>query len=178
MSSNFRFIQRNVDISQIKKQLDDNPDDWKAVSSFDNIAGLLEPKGFLPLVMACVTAEQPNPKNSELLQKTPLYDKYDAVTNWLTSQGIHKTARAAFMRLRPGESIGRHIDEGTYYLGKDRYHLAIQGTYMYEVEDEVHYIQPGTFFWFDNKKYHNSTNIGPDDRITFVFDVPHSDDNP
>jgi len=106
--------------------------------------------------------------------------------------------------LQPGRSVGWHTDHGTYYKGKDRYHLCLQGAYKYWVGDnpllvsgdmpqhpqteedkqalldtaEMHIIEPGTFFWFDNKKYHRALSIGNVDRISFVFDVPKSKDNP
>jgi hypothetical protein len=33
-------------------------------------------------------------------------------------------------------------------------------------------IEPGTLFWFDNKKNHMAENIGDVPRIAFIFDVP------
>ena len=74
--------------------------------------------------------------------------------------------------------MGSHIDSGTYYLTRDRYHLSLQGSYEYWVEDEMHIIEPGTFFWFDNKRYHAAKNVSDVDRLTFVFDVPKSKKNP
>ena len=71
-----------------------------------------------------------------------------------------------------------HIDWGTYYLNKDRYHLSIQGRYRYTVGDESVEIEPGTFLWFNNKLEHGTENIGDETRITFVIDVLHSPTNP
>ena len=65
-----------------------------------------------------------------------------------------------------------------YYKTRDRYHLSLQGRYSYTVEGEKHIIKPGTFFWFDNKKYHEAENISDVDRITFVFDLPFGKRNP
>lgn len=178
MTSNFRFIDRNVDISKILKQVNDNPQDWQAVSNYENIGGNLHPPGFLPLVMAVVSSPDEDPKDSEILQVTPMMSKYDEIVRWLINQGFTNFSRAAFFKLAPGREVTTHIDDGTYYLTKDRYHLSLQGTYRYIVEDEVQIITPGTFFWFDNKKQHSALNIGDDDRITFVFDVPHSASNP
>ena len=42
----------------------------------------------------------------------------------------------------------------------------------------MHIIEPGTFFWFNNKEYHSAYNNGNIDRVTFVFDVPKSKKNP
>lgn len=176
--SNFRFIDTNVDVSKILKQVLENPDDWQAVHNYQNIAGDKSPYGFLPLTMAVVDNPTDNPKNSERQANTPLFTKYNEAIKWLRSIGIKQTSRMAFFRLKVGGGVGRHIDEGTYYLTRDRYHLSLQGRYQYEVDGEVHIIEPGTFFWFDNKKFHESKNIDTVERITLVFDVPHSHHHP
>ena len=179
--SNFRFIEKNLDVSKILQQVLDNPDDWKYVNNLKSdgkdVGGDLDPYGFLPLVMAVVKPGE-SPKNTEKTQKTELYDKYDEVSKWLRSQGISQLSRAAFFKLGIDEWVGKHIDEGTYYLSRDRYHLSLQGSYYYEVDGEWHTIESGTFFWFDNKKYHQAHNVGDVERITFVFDVPKSEGNP
>lgn len=175
--SNFRFIHTGLDVSKILNQVLANPNDWQAVSTFKNIGGDMNPYGFLPMVMA-VVKQGVSPKDSELLLDTPLKPKYTELHNWLNEQGITETARAAFFRLKPGDGVGRHIDDGTYYLTKDRFHLSLQGRYLYEVDGEEHIIEPGTFFWFDNKKPHSAANIDTVDRLTFVFDVPYSLDHP
>lgn len=176
--SNFKFISFKEKIKPILRQLKNNNDDWRAVWKYENTGGDLTPYGFLPMVMAVVEKESDDPKNSELLQKTPLFEKYSEIFKWLYSKKIFNISRCAFFKLPIGGSVGRHIDEGTYYLTKDRYHLSLQGEYLYTVDDETHLIKPGTFFWFDNKKYHSAKSIGNVERITFVFDVPHSPNNP
>ena len=52
--SNFRFLGRNEPYQPVLQQVLDNPDDWRAVSTYNNIAGDMNPYGFLPLVMAVV----------------------------------------------------------------------------------------------------------------------------
>jgi mannose-6-phosphate isomerase-like protein (cupin superfamily) len=178
MSSNFRFIDRNVDISKILKQLQDNPEDWRAVSTYENTGGDKSPYGFLPLTMAVVEKPEDDPKITERQKNTPLFTKYFEMIRWLRDQEIKVTSRAAFFKLKPGDEVGRHIDIGSYYLTRDRFHLSISGRYLYECDGEEHIIEPGTFFWFDNKKYHSAVNIGTVDRLTFVFDVPHSHHHP
>lgn len=176
--SNFIFIEKNIDISAMLQQVLDNPLDWKAVSQYENVGGLLDPPGFLPLVMAAVEYGA-DARNAEHLIQTELFQKYDLVLRYIFSKGIRSLGRAAFFKLKVGGSVPRHIDVGTYYLTKDRYHLSLQGRYLYEVDGEEHIIEPGTFFWFDNKKMHQSINISPDtERITFVFDSPYSPTNP
>lgn len=170
--SNYKFIAKNLDVSDILKQLNDNPNDWSAVSSYKNIAGDINPYGFLPLVMAKVAFAEDDPKDTEMQQQTPMYKKYTSVRKFLKGFGIKEISRAAFFRLKVGHGVARHIDIGEYYKTRDRFHLSLSGTYLYEVDGEEHVIEPGTFFWFDNKKYHSALNIGDVDRVSFVFDVP------
>lgn len=176
--SNFRFISASEPYQPILKKVLDNPEDWNIVSTYSNITGDVNPYGFLPLVMASLPSINSNPKDCEYQQNTTLFDKYNEVHEWLRTWNIEQTSRAAFFRLKPGHSVGRHIDDGTYYLTRDRYHLSLQGEYLYEVDGEEHIIRPGTFFWFNNKLKHSAKNISSVDRITFVFDVPHSNKNP
>ena len=178
--SHFRFIKKNIDVSN--NLADIKEPDWDVAGTLKGAAGDLKPYGFLPLTMAVVNNTKQggfgNPKNTELQQNTSMYYSYRGIRKWLKSYKLHRHSRAAFFRLRPGDTVGRHIDEGTYYFTRDRYHLSLQGTYEYTVGDEMHVIEPSTFFWFDNKIHHSAYNCGDVDRLTFVFDVPKSRKNP
>jgi hypothetical protein len=136
LESNFRFIEKNIDVSKILNQVLSNPQDWKAVSAYKNISGDLEPYGFLPLVMAWVKEEGVSPKDTEHQMNTPMYKKYTEIRKWLKIQGITEISRAAFFKLRIDGSVGRHVDEGTYYSTRDRFHLSLQGRYLYHVDGE------------------------------------------
>ena len=174
--SHFRFIEKDIDVSKIVSEID--PNDWDVAGTIKGAGGDLTPYGFLPLTMAVIDNEGDDPKNTEKQQNTPMFHRYKEIRRWLKSYKLHRHSRAAFFRLKPGDTVGSHIDDGTYYLTRDRYHLSLQGRYEYWVEDEMHIIEPGTFFWFDNKRYHAAKNISDVDRLTFVFDVPKSKKNP
>jgi quercetin dioxygenase-like cupin family protein len=177
--SNFIFIKRNIDVSAVLAQLKENESDWKEVSTYESTGGSKDPYGFLPLVMALTNDEFPNPKNTDLLKPTPMFERHTEIKKLLWSLGVKKFCRAAYFKLAVGDKVLNHIDDGTYYENKDRYHLSLAGTYLYTVDGEQHVIEPGVFFWFDNKKYHCADNISSTEpRLTFVFDVPHSKDNP
>jgi len=175
--SNFRFIDFGLDVQPFLDELKSNDELWKMVWNMDNVGGLKKPYGFLPLTMG-VQVNGENIKNSEKQQNTPAYWKFPVMQEWLKSRNATNHARAAFFRLKPGGIVGSHIDDGTYYLTKDRYHFSLQGEYEYWVNGETHIIKPGTFFWFDNKLPHAARNISDVDRVTFVFDLPHSATNP
>ena len=175
--SNFRFIETNIDVTPYVEELKANDHLWHMVSQMRNIGGQLNPYGFLPLTMG-VQVNGANIKNSELQQNTPAYEMFPRMVKFLKDHNCANHSRAAFFKLGPKGSVGDHIDDGDYYLTRDRYHFSLQGRYRYMCGGEEHIIEPGTFFWFDNKKIHAAQSIGNVDRITFVFDLPYSDTNP
>ena len=139
--SHFRFIEKNIDVSKIVAEI--NPSDWDVAGSIKGAAGDLKPYGFLPLTMAVIDKEGDDPKNTERQQNTPMFKKYTEIRRWLKSYKLHRHSRAAFFRLKPGDTVGSHIDSGTYYLTRDRYHLSLQGSYEYWVEDEMQQVPDG-----------------------------------
>lgn len=131
----------------------------------------------LQLIMGGVMNPGEDSRNTEICIPTPAFFKHTAVVDFV-KEHFRSLGRCGFLALPVGKKVGAHIDIGSYYLNKDRYHLSIQGRYKYNVDGEEAIIEPGTFFWFDNKKMHESVNIGDETRITFVFDVTHTDLNP
>ena len=133
--------------------------------------------GVLQLVMGGITKEGEDSRNTEVCIVTPAFFNHTAIVDFV-KEHFRSLGRCGFLALPVGEEVLPHIDIGSYYLNKDRYHLSIQGRYKYTVDGEEAIIEPGTFFWFDNKKMHESVNIGDETRITFVFDVTHTELNP
>ena len=174
---NIRIIKTGIDVSSILQQLHQHPEDWGSQKNVKN-AQQLDPTEYtvtvdvLQLIMGGVETEDQYVGNTEICIQTPAYEKHTEILNYL-GKYFKKLRRCGFLALPVGEMVGSHIDEGTYYLTKDRYHLSIQGKYEYSVGDEVVIIEPGTLFWFNNKLPHKAVNIGDNVRITFVFDVPH-----
>jgi len=175
--SNFRFIKTGINTQPFLEELEQNKDLWGMVSQMSNIGGIQNPYGFLPLTMG-IQYGAVDIKDSEHQGDTPARILFPRLNAWLRENKVNNHSRAAFFRLLPGHSVGLHIDEGKYYLTRDRYHFSLAGRYRYEVDGEAHVIEPGTFFWFDNKKPHTALNIGEVDRVTFVFDVPKGISNP
>lgn len=170
MSKIFKMIKRNIDVSKISKLIKDNPNDWCEVRKIKDVTGNYMGSDFLPLTIG-VTNENTNIIDSNLKQNTHLYSKYMDMINLIKDLGFHEHDRCAFFRLKPNHCIGVHNEVGDYYLDKDRWHLSISGIYEYRVGNEVHIIEPGDFFWFDNKQWHDAKNISDtEDRVSFVWD--------
>jgi hypothetical protein len=76
-------------------------------------------------------------------------------------------SRATIVRLKPKSQVFRHIDEGSYYFLRDRFHLVLQsstGSVLMSGGEQV-CMREGELWWFDHKQYHESYNESGDWRI-------------
>ena len=181
---NIRVIKTGINVSKMLKQLKEFPNDWEAQKHMDGqVESLLSrgyddlPIGVLQLVVGGVTDINEFVGDTEICVPTPAFEHHTAMVNFLRRH-FRDVRRCGYLSLPVGGEVGLHIDEGQYYLTKDRYHLSIQGRYEYTVGDEKVIVEPGTLLWFNNKLMHGTQNIGDEVRVTFVFDVPHHKDNP
>ena len=81
--SHFRFIEKDIDVSYILKDIKD--DDWAVAGSLRGAAGDTQPYGFLPLTMAMVRHADDDPKKTELQMNTPMFKTYKGIRRWLKS---------------------------------------------------------------------------------------------
>lgn len=181
--NNIRIIETGIDVSGVIEDLKNNPDDWESQKNIDQTDSLLNhgwdylPVGVLQMVIGAQMFEGQFIGDSEYCHPTPAYPNHLNMVKLLMDR-FTQFRRCGFLSMPIGGSVGKHIDEGTYYLTKDRYHFSILGRYKYMVGDEETIIEPGTFFWFNNKLPHGAENVGDCTRVAFVVDVPHSKANP
>lgn len=179
---NIRIIKTGINVSKILKQLQQYPEDWNYQKNLENASVLddkvyLSESGVLQLVIGTISSPDEYVFDSEGCMPAPAYYRHTEAVGFL-KRHFKDFRRCGFLSIPPGGKVGSHIDFGKYYLTKDRYHLSIQGRYRYTVGDETAIIEPGTLFWFANKLNHEAENIGDNERITLVFDVPYSKNNP
>lgn len=182
--NNIRIIKTGINVSKIMRQLQQHQKDWGAQKNIEGVKNVHDEHGFptidagvLQLVIGGITSPDQYVGDTELCQPTPAFYHHTEIVKFMTRH-FHTFRRCGFLSLPVGGSVGTHIDKGTYYQTKDRYHLSIQGKYKYTVGDEFVDVEPGTLLWFNNKLPHAAENIGDCVRITFVFDVPHHKNNP
>lgn len=184
---NIRIIRTGIDVDKIKQQLEEFSADWGLQKNLPGVA-LQDPNKFyttvevLQLVMGGIEHPEQYVGDSEICVQTPALKNHSEIVAFL-KQHFHAVRRCAFFKIPVGHKVDRHADFGNYYLDKDRYHLSISGRYQYTVYDsdgsiDQAIIEPGTLFWFDNKKEHESKNIANEPRIAFIFDVPMDPRNP
>jgi outer membrane protein assembly factor BamB/orotate phosphoribosyltransferase len=86
-------------------------------------------------------------------------------------------SRATIVRLKPRSQVFRHIDEGSYYFLRDRFHLVLEsstGSVLSSGGEQVR-MREGELWWFDNKQYHESYNESSDWRVHYIFDLLPAD---
>lgn len=174
---NIKILKTGLDVSSIKKQLLQYSKDWECQKNLLNVESLLNrgyPEmdvGVLQLKIGVIAKANDFVGDSELSKETLAWNRHTAVRTTLRKNGFPKLERCGFLSLPLAKEVGLHIDEGTYYKTRNRYHLSIQGTYEYTCGDESIIVESGTLFYFNNKLMHSAKNIGNDVRITFVFDT-------
>lgn len=175
--ANIKFIKRGINVSKILEQLKKYPRDWDAQRNAEGAMSLLDQgfpevqAGVLQLIIGVVSSKDEYVGDSEVSTKTQAFDHHSHITSFL-KRHFKKFDRCGFLSLPIGGEVGQHIDIGKYYQTRDRYHLAIQGSYDYTVGGETVRINAGDLIWFNNKLSHGTKNIEDCVRITFVFDVP------
>ena len=175
---NIKIIKTGIDVTKVKEQLEQYSDDWyiqrKGTDTLLERGYADMEVGNLQLIMGAIKKKEDFVGDSELCKPTPAYYRHTEIINTIKEEipnrDIH---RCGFLSLPVDGYVGAHIDDGTYYLTRDRYHLSIQGQYQYFVGDETTIIDEGTLFWFNNKMPHGAVNLGDNIRITFIFDLPH-----
>lgn len=175
--ANIRVLDTGIDVSGVQTQLKMYSDDWGAQNKLEGTENLVDKWGFpqvnagvLQLVMGVAPPGQ-YVGDTEMCKPTPAFNNYTELWKILQTYGFDGLSRCGFLSLPVGGEVGTHIDKGSYYLTRDRYHLSIQGKYEYHVGDESIVIEPGMLVWFNNKLPHGAKNVGDDVRITFVFDI-------
>ena len=186
MGKFIKVIKTGIDVSKVTEQLRKNPSDWNHQKKEEGVRSLVNEHGFddlpisnLQLTIGAVKKKKDFVGNSELSVNTPAYKRHTEIIKLIKEEfGNKEIYRCGFLALPVDEYVGAHIDEGTYYKTKDRYHLSIKGEYQYFTGGEIIKVKPGTLFWFNNKMPHGAVNTSDETRITFVFDVRHSSTNP
>jgi hypothetical protein len=182
--ANIRVIKKGINVSKILKQLHQYPEDWGDHKNIEGVHDLVKDYGYpkletgvLQLKVGTVKDLNQYVGDSETSAETPAYKHHTEIVGFL-KRNFKKFDRCGFLSLPLDGEVGQHIDIGDYYQTRDRYHLAIQGTYDYTVGGETVRVEAGDLIWFNNKLSHGTKNVGDVIRITFVFDVPHSKCNP
>lgn len=174
----FRLVRQNVDIAPLLQEIEANEDAWLAdTKRQENVPFQRETQTIglrIPVSRNDLQAEQ-NQESvwSSLSKKFPLACKF--MQDVANAEG-GELSRAVIVRLQPKGNVYLHIDHGSYYLIRNRYHLVLKsemGSFLMSGGETVK-MKEGELWWFDNLQYHQAMNNSENWRIHFIFDVlPH-----
>ena len=169
---NIRIIERGINVAPLLEEILSLPEQTWVSHAKDTTHKII------PLTVPVIYEGQDTSilDSSETIN-TPNYFKCPKILNWMRRRNFYYHTWAGIYKLPPGGIVPPHKDDsGDYYVDKMRYHLCLQGKYLYRVEgDPVYTITPGTLFWFDLQTTHSAECVSDDDRITLLFDLPQPD---
>ena len=102
-----------------------------------------------------------------------LFPKALAFMERVAKERDAQLSRATIVRLKPKSQVSRHIDVGSYYFIRDRFHLVLYssaGSVLMSGGEQVR-MREGELWWFDNKQYHEAYNESDEWRIHYIFDL-------
>ena len=174
----FRLISPSVNIQPFLQEITANASLWqKDTSRQERIKVQRETNSiYLRSAVKPFPVGVTNGNDVHESRQTLVAKKFPAIMQWLegfTQESEGELGRATIVRLAPKGQVYRHIDKGDYYRSRDRYHLVLQSDAgsLLGAGNEWIRMQPGEFWWFDNKAPHEAYNEADTWRIHLIFDV-------
>lgn len=176
MFSNFVIYNGFIDVSSFEEEIQQHSNNWLVNQSRQKTIPVQKYTENIILVNGVIYGKPSQDKlnESQIYAKTELYKDYPKLTNWLENN-FSGLARITIVKLKPLAIVEPHVDVGSYYEKRDRYHLVIAGKYEYTVGNEKIIAVPGMLFCFNNQLTHSSKNILNEDRISVIFDVERNE---
>lgn len=128
---------------------------------------------FLRRASSCQDLPSQDNQDSHWTKVAENFPKICAELKRLVHQLDGTLSRVMIVRLKPRGKVYRHIDNGAYYILRDRYHLVIKsenGSLMFAADESV-IMQEGELWWFDNNQHHQAENLSNSWRIHIIFDL-------
>jgi outer membrane protein assembly factor BamB/orotate phosphoribosyltransferase len=171
----FKLIRSHIDIAPLLGEVRANDDAWFINTSRQ---GKIEVQRDTNTIFLRSPVRRPdlNVNENQETQATKVSARFPKAVAFMTAFAEEMDAglsRATIVRLKPRSQVYRHIDGGSYYLIRDRYHLVLQspaGSVLASGDEHVR-MQEGDLWWFNNKQYHEAYNESEEWRIHYIFDL-------
>ena len=178
---NLKLVQSGIDTRPFLEEIEANPESWYGdTTRQDLITTQRDTKAIALRAHADTAAQDARVRRAKpfkyLGKPSPMAASFPHACNYVeelvgSMQGT--MGRAVLTNLRPQGKICPHIDDGLYWLLRDRYHLVIKsvkGSYFKVGGEEVR-MQEGELWWFDPTVSHEAFNDSDQDRIHIIVDV-------
>ena len=175
----FKLIRSGIDVGPLLQEVRSQEQAWSIDTGRQDRIRVQRDTNTIFLRGAVPRPDLPVNENQEsrLTPVSALFPKAIAFMSDFAREMNCLLSRATIVRLKPQSQVFRHIDAGSYYFLRDRFHLVLQsptGSRLMSGGEEV-CMQEGELWWFDNKQYHESYNASGDWRIHYIFDLLPAD---
>jgi hypothetical protein len=171
----FELVRSRVDVAPLLEEIRSQEDAWFLnTGRQDKIAAQRDTNTIF--IRSAVHRLDLNINENQVSQPTVISRRFPRATIFMTGIANELNAilsRATIVRLKPKSQVGRHVDIGSYYFIRDRYHLVLysKSGSILESGDEQVRMRAGELWRFNNKQYHAASNESDDWRIHYIFDL-------
>src|ERR1017187_10387574 len=171
----FKLIRSGINIDPLLAEVDSNEQAWLIDTSRQDKIRVQRDTNTIFISSAVHRPDLPVNENQEsrLTSVSESFPKALAFMTEFAQETNCRLSRATIVRLKPKTQVFRHIDQGSYYFLRDRFHLVLRsptGSVLMSGGETVR-MKEEELWWFDNKQYHESYNESDDWRIHYIFDL-------
>jgi len=171
----FRLIQQGINVAPLLAEIRNQDAAWLANTSRQDKIEVQRDTNTIFLRNAARRPDLHVNENQESVV-TPIANDFPIAMGFLTKVAEllkGSLSRATIVRLKPQSQVGMHIDTGSYYLIRNRFHFVLQspsGSHLQAGNEQV-LMREGELWWFDNKQHHSAFNASDEWRIHYIFDL-------
>ncbi len=171
----FKLLRSGVDIAPLLQEVHSQEQAWLLNTSRQDKIRVQRDTNtiFLSGPVARPDLNVNENQESRLTSVSALFPRALGFMNGVADEMNSQLSRANIVRLKPKSQVSRHIDVGSYYLIRDRFHLVLYssaGSVLMSGGEQVR-MREGELWWFDNKQYHEAYNESDEWRIHYIFDL-------
>jgi hypothetical protein len=171
----FRLVANGVNIGPLLAELDSQADAWTVNIVRQHRSPAQRHTQSILLRTASYRADLGGIDNHETIDR-PMARRFPRALAFMRrfADSVDSAlCRAMIVRLAAGAAVSPHVDHGSYYRLRDRYHLVLcsrSGSVLCSGDEQVR-MWPGELWWFDNKRVHSAVNESDGWRIHYIFDL-------
>jgi Aspartyl/Asparaginyl beta-hydroxylase len=171
----FKLVRSNVNVSPLLQEVLSNEQGWKFNESRQLKIQVQRDTNTI-FIRGQVKRPDLNSNENQESVFTVASKLFPLAVGFLTDFARDMNAhlsRATIVRLKPKSQVFRHIDMGSYYFIRDRYHLVLyssEGSVLISGDEHVR-MKNGEVWWFNNKQFHEAHNESNEWRIHYIFDL-------
>lgn len=171
----FKLIRSGIDVAPLLEEVRSQEQAWQLNTSRQDKIRVQRDTNTIFLSSPATRPDLNTNENQEcnLTAVSKLFPKAVAFMTDVAREMNSQLSRATIVRLKPKSQVSRHIDVGSYYLIRNRFHLVLYssaGSVLMSGGEEVR-MREGELWWFDNKQFHEAHNESDEWRIHYIFDL-------